>query len=380
MTNINIVKKFSDSEAVTFGTHNGTFHADEVMSTAVMDVAINCLSDGIELVRTRDPEILSKAFTVYDVGGEYNDREFRFDHHQKETPLRSDGSPYSSAGLIWKHFGEQFLTLHPVTKGLSQDQKQMVWRDVDEKIMRKIDLADNGKGEMGADVISLQHIISSFNPSWDEDIDEDLAFLKAVEVARSFIDRSLIRLASKSKVKDLVEGADRLFDKKVLVLEKFIPWQDIVMEDERYDDLLFVIFPDKSGQWRVQCIPPSKDKPFEQRQPLKKEWAGLRGDELSNIAGVPGCVFCHPGRFIAGTQSLLDAVRLVEQIVPLTEEQFFSAYGENCCAGCDLADSEDYHLGMGGCDPVNASCYGDESCPRFKDSKRVFGGVKCDIY
>lgn len=43
---------------------------------------------------------------------------------------------------------------------------------------------------------------------------------------------------------------------------------------------------------RVQTVRRSRDT-FEFRMPLKKEWAGLRDEELAKVSGVEGAVFVH---------------------------------------------------------------------------------------
>lgn len=43
----------------------------------------------------------------------------------------------------------------------------------------------------------------------------------------------------------------------------------------------------------------SPDK-FESRKPLPSPWRGLRDDELSKEADIPGCVFVHMSGFIGG--------------------------------------------------------------------------------
>ena len=84
-------------------THSGGFHADELLSSVIL----THLFPDATLVRTRDADWLTPAEgrIVYDVGRDYNADDLIFDHHQRPNPLRKDGQPYSSFGLIWKHYG-----------------------------------------------------------------------------------------------------------------------------------------------------------------------------------------------------------------------------------------------------------------------------------
>lgn len=45
-------------------------------------------------------------------------------------------------------------------------------------------------------------------------------------------------------------------------------------------------------QWRVQAVSVSAGS-FENRKSLPKEWQGLRDEQLSQLSGIPGCVFVH---------------------------------------------------------------------------------------
>ena len=53
-------------------------------------------------------------------------------------------------------------------------------------------------------------------------------------------------------------------------------------------------------QWRVQAVSVSAGS-FENRKSLPKEWQGLRDEQLSQLSGIPGCVFVHA----SGARALL---------------------------------------------------------------------------
>lgn len=44
--------------------------------------------------------------------------------------------------------------------------------------------------------------------------------------------------------------------------------------------------------------------------PLIEEWRGLRGQELSDISGIPGSVFVHANGFIGGNETLSGALSM----------------------------------------------------------------------
>ena len=88
-------------------THSGGFHADELLSSAVL----TRLFPEADLLRSRDQLCITPAADkiIYDIGGDYDIEAKIFDHHQSPSPLRDDGHPFSSFGLIWKHYGRAYL-------------------------------------------------------------------------------------------------------------------------------------------------------------------------------------------------------------------------------------------------------------------------------
>lgn len=72
-----------------------------------------------QLLRTRDHAVMTPGTgkIIYDVGGDYNVEARIFDHHQHPNPLRDDDQPYSSFGLIWAHYGQDYLAALDVPAG-----------------------------------------------------------------------------------------------------------------------------------------------------------------------------------------------------------------------------------------------------------------------
>ncbi len=56
---------------------------------------------------------------------------------------------------------------------------------------------------------------------------------------------------------------------------------------------------------------------FESRKALPAAWRGLRDEQLSEVAGIPGCVFVHASGFIGGSQSYDGAVAMAKKALKL---------------------------------------------------------------
>ena len=99
-------------------THAGKFHADDVFSAALLRI----LRPDIRFVRAMGLPEGFEGF-AFDIGWG------RFDHHQKDAPVRENGVPYAAFGLLWREFGQTLL-------GEEAD-------NFDEHFIQPLDLEDN---------------------------------------------------------------------------------------------------------------------------------------------------------------------------------------------------------------------------------------------
>src|SRR3989344_839930 len=90
-------------------THNGSFHTDDVFACATLSLMLEKKREQFEIIRTRDEGIINNADYVFDVGGIYNSKLNRFDHHQIGGAGKGKYDiEYSSFGLVWEKFGAEF--------------------------------------------------------------------------------------------------------------------------------------------------------------------------------------------------------------------------------------------------------------------------------
>src|SRR3954452_2654569 len=83
-------------------THDGSFHADEVFALA----ALSLLGEPLEIVRTRDRDVIAACDVRVDVGFRADPASGDFDHHQREgAGERPGGVRYASFGLVWREHG-----------------------------------------------------------------------------------------------------------------------------------------------------------------------------------------------------------------------------------------------------------------------------------
>ncbi len=288
-------------------THSGTFHADDVFAYSVLREALNAF----EFTRTRDTALIEAADLVFDVGGVYDASRGRYDHHMRDLPRRTDGTPYSSVGLIWRDFGRDALARF--VPDISEDLLDAVWQDIDAGLIFTIDQADNGVATASPSHLAL--LIEAFNPTWDSTQSYDDAFREAADFARGILTRACQQAHSEAQALSLVLAASKKAkDPRVIVLDRKLPWEKAVFEGG-LNDLLFVIYPNEElTAWYCRTVPPAPNS-FGQRLSLPEAWRGLQEAEFSRAAGIADGVFCHPSGFICGARSQESTIQLAEKAI-----------------------------------------------------------------
>ena len=160
-------------------THNGGFHADELLSSV----------------------ILTRLYPQAEAG--------IFDHHQRPNPVREDEQPYSSFGLIWKHYGLDYLRALAIPEVDLED----IHASFEQSFVLPIDLMDNGA--MNPSVagpltpLTLSILLESLKPVFDNrssDAD-DKAFSADLPIARTFVEASITKKAAKRRAGAMVTKA-----------------------------------------------------------------------------------------------------------------------------------------------------------------------------
>lgn len=285
-------------------THNGAFHCDEVLAFVILKK----IYPDYNLIRARDPKEIQKGGIIFDVGGQYSLSKDIYDHHFNNAPTRPTGEKYSSAGLIWKHFGMDYL--NQITT-----PTEKLWEQIDDRIFRWVDIVDNGEiKQLPKNCITINHMVNSFIPNWNSDESFDGAFHKVANWLQIWFEKELDKFIGqiKAEQKVLDDYHNREYA-NFLIMEEFRPWQKALFDNEIADEIDYVIYYDKNNDdYKIQCVPPYEGS-FEKKKPLPKKWAGLRGQELSDLVGVE-MVFCHPGQFIGGFKYKKDIPYIIQKL------------------------------------------------------------------
>lgn len=289
-------------------THSGGFHADELLSTTIL----SRLFPQAEVIRSRAADWIAPATgrIVYDVGRAYDPAMGMFDHHQRPAPLRADGQPYSSFGLIWDWFGRDYLR----AQAIPESDIESLHAGFDADFVLPIDLMDNGAIDPSAAGplagLTLPVLLESLKPVWDDHSPdaEDRAFAAALPLARSFVEAAIAGAAGKLRAEAIVRDAiARAGDDRILELPGPMPYRSAI-DRAGADHFLFVVHP-RGTDWALNGIRRDPGS-FVQRADLPAAWAGLTDSALEEASGVKGARFCHNARFIAVADSRAAILRM----------------------------------------------------------------------
>ena len=236
----------------------------------------------------------------------------------------------SSAGLIFRHFGHEAITnivsQRDPSRSKDADCIKLLYRRMYEDFVEAFDGVDNGIDRYPEDVkpryrdsTNIAARVSRLLPWWNEDdVDYDVRFKKAVALVGSeFVERVNFFAFSWLPAREIVLKAinDRFAvheSGRIITLPQSLPWKQHLFELESElslvakdndKNIVYVLFPEnvsvKGTKWRIQAVPKSLIG-FENRKSLPDAWRGLRDQQLSELADIPGCIFVHASGFIGG--------------------------------------------------------------------------------
>lgn len=284
------------SDQIQVVTHDGIFHADELLACAILSIAYG--RDNLAIIRSRDHKVLEIATSnkdtwVIDVGNSYDPSMLNLDHHMRDfNVLNSFGNKLSSFGMV-------------VEELLRRD----FFNEVKESLLKfsnKVDMLDNGV-KKAEDLLFLS-VLNSYSDN------EVINFYAALETAIAYL-RSLInKWGEEAIINERLEKAIQIRRNGIVASEEYIPM------DERLnalEDVHLVVYKSKTGTFNIQSVNVSETKDFSVRCPTPEAWRGLRDNELIRASGGLPLTFCHVGGFltVTSTDDILEAIRIARIII-----------------------------------------------------------------
>lgn len=264
---VNLFWCVEELEQIT--VHGGIFHLDDICCCALARIAF----PGIKIVRSNKPEVVyHDHHIIADVGGVYDPDQWFFDHHMDRYAPDSDPTTVRAAvGRMWDTLGN--VKAYPT---LTQ-------------FIHAVDLHDTGVvwSPLGA-------AIRSFAPAWNDNFTMDEGFNRALDFVEALIREIIRQDEAATAAEDALDSAP--IRDGVLVLDKFMPWQDYV---EKRSDIKAVVYPGRDpGSFNCQ-IP--KD-----RGVFPEDWLTTKPD---------GITFVPAWRTMACAVNKETAISLVDAII-----------------------------------------------------------------
>lgn len=250
-------------------THNGNFHADEVLAVAML--RSHGFNQPVERKRSVEPsEIKDSQVMVIDIGGVCSIDDLNFDHHQ-------DASISASNILI-----ADWLV---ATGKMEQKVREKI-----ASFLKQISDVDRGLIPNGGPAAGLNAIVRGFNPSVGSPAEFDAEFEKVVIFCQQIIENQ-IRNAQKA-VEDEVRWDALERRGRVAIQEDINPilgWKEMA----KRDDILVLVCPSNREGWQIIS----------------------RNSEEFTIPPHDTQIFLHANRFMAAYPDRESAIAHAMQIV-----------------------------------------------------------------
>ena len=283
-------KKLINKESIEVVVHGGSFHGDDVACVALLKL----LYKEVNVTRKFkiDPESENADF-ILDIGrmDRVTDTQVILDHHQ---------GPELIPGTEIKHCAFSKLVEHMLDNPDSLFKKHLY-----NALVLPVAAQDNGQNysEFGL-VPSPLTFVNAMTLSWKDDQKlSDQRFNEVVNIAMVVIENIIKNIKDKVEAIDEIYAAIKKMEGGVLVLDRYLPWVDTVIEHNGEDPMVkLVIYPSNRGGYNIQVVP--------KRSGSFESWIGIP----ESIIDFEGCSGQAHGAF-AFFDSVEHAVEAARKIV-----------------------------------------------------------------
>lgn len=272
---LNTLVEKAKSRVVVLGTHNGEFHADDLLATALLKHALGTRGISVRITRSRVKAVLDSCDIVYDVGGGI------YDHHDINKVYYPNGIPMAACGKLLK----DLVTDEDVAEGLRR------------RLFYSVEANDNGFELPRYVEQSRLYFVSMFNPTWMESGSsaQHKAFFEVLNIVLRVYERMLETVMADIQARRFIsQNAKFVFDNQVMLLSKYCPVQEYARV---HPELLAAVYP-RDDKYVVRCMPTFMRK-YATKVSFPVSWHGKSGSDLELITGIKGSVFCPDGGYMA---------------------------------------------------------------------------------
>ena len=258
------MKRLINKDEVNVIVHGGCFHADDVACVALLKL----LHKNVNVSRKFKVDIDSEeADYVLDIGrvDKVSDTQVFLDHHQGPEIIDSTQVKHCAFSKLVEHM-----------------------MDPDDAMFNKyfmntlvLPIAAQDNGQNGSDfglVPSPLTFVNAMGLSWKDDQKlNDQRFGEVVNMAMMVIKNIIKTIEDKIEAVDEVTAAIRKMEGGVLVLDRYLPWVDNIIEYNNGDPKVqLVVYPSNRGGYNIQVVP-KKGGSFESWLKIPEEVINFEG-------------------------------------------------------------------------------------------------------
>ncbi len=331
LKNIQLEKKIATMESKNIiVTHSNSFHADEIVATALLmnyffknkelyflqeeevqkfDFDEDKKENLVYFIRTRDDLLLEKAkkdkgVFLLDVGGDYNEAQLNFDHHQRAfSKTWSDGTPFSTAGLIFEYLKNNQLI--KMKNGVLEKFTQWI---------KSIDKHDNGIEASNFSLfISAYNRVGKYNTSLQQ-------FKKAYSFSDNVISNVIHEYTAENDIGEQIKEAwlntrdksSEEYGNKTAILRVSNSFHNCsrMLKEISSGEADYIAIPGAGNRYTIKSVP-LDDNPFSIKNPLPEQWRGREKILLETPEGRKiKLLFVHKSGYMCSLEGKRDDVVL----------------------------------------------------------------------
>lgn len=264
----------------TIAVHNGPFHADEALAVGLLRIFWAGPNEQVRVVRTRDPKVMEFCLRV-DVG------EGLLDHHGQRAEAGT-----AACTRVWQLLCQTPGLVEPHQKEALDDLVNTVaaWDTGDNSVPNPLSYV--------ADFSHAANILGRLDEAF-----EDVCNMVQEHIG-SIVTAADAAATAKAAAEDVIKEASAAGARTVTFPAK-ARWANVkqMLWEKKDSRVMFYVSPEGPEDWRILCAahPDAGEySPFSSWELIPEKFRGLRGETLSEAAGIPGGIFCHAAGFIAG--------------------------------------------------------------------------------
>lgn len=237
-------RKLINKESVNVVVHGGCFHGDDIACVAMLKL----MHKDVNVVRKFkvDPETEHSEY-ILDIGrlDKVTENQVFLDHHQ---------GPELIPGTQVKHCAFSKL----IERMIESEDDDLFKKYLYNTLVLPVAAQDNGQNgaELGLFPSPLT-FVNSMGLSWKDDQRlTDQRFNEVVNMAMVIIENIIKNVNDKVEAYNLTKTAIDNAEEGVMVLDRYLPWTDIVIEyNNGKSNVKLVIYPSNRGGFNVQVVP-----------------------------------------------------------------------------------------------------------------------------